>query len=327
MNAWAVGSAGSIYHSSDGGKEWHRQLGEQQRSDIREVLFYNDKVGWIASSDGTLSETNDGGQTWERLNIRTRQPLIGIHFTSLEPKWGWTMRRDGTVHYTTNGTVWSAGETPEQPPFIEGDPPGTYSLNDVDFGKFSEGWAVGRYGDIIHNRDGGPTWSLQRTTTNDTLQSIDMKFSPLGWAVGQAGTIQRTVNGGEYWKMHESNTIYNLNSVDFVTKRIGWIVGEAGLVLKTEDGGFTWQPNMTGTAQTLNSIIAISEGELFAVGNSGTIVRSEDGGKTWQQEHTDIDNDLYVISKAKNGNTLWVVGQWGVILRRNLNTRLQASKR
>ena len=146
-------------------------------------------------------------------------------------------------------------------------------------------------------------------------------------AVGQAGTIQRTVNGGEYWKMHESNTIYNLNSVDFVTKRIGWIVGEAGLVLKTEDGGFTWQPNMTGTAQTLNSIIAISAEELFAVGNSGTIVRSEDGGKTWQQEHTDIDNDLYVISKAKNGNTLWVVGQWGVILRRNLDTRLQASKR
>ena len=127
--------------------------------------------------------------------------------------------------------------------------------------------------------------------------------------------------------MHESNTIYNLNSVDFVTKRIGWIVGEAGLVLKTEDGGFTWQPKMTGTAQTLNSIIAISEEKLFAVGGSGTIVRSEDGGKTWQQEHTDIDNDLYVISKAKNGNTLWVVGQWGVILRRNLDAQLQASKR
>ena len=147
MNVWAVGSSGSIYHSSDGGKEWQRQIGEQQRSDIKEVLFYNNKVGWIASSDGNLSETNDGGQTWERLNIRTRQPLIGIHFTSLEPKWGWTMRRDGTVHYTTNGTVWSAGETPEQPPFIEGDPPGAYSLSDVDFGKFSEGWAVGRYGD------------------------------------------------------------------------------------------------------------------------------------------------------------------------------------
>ena len=144
MNAWAVGEAGSIFHSKDGGKTWKRQLGEQQRNDIREVMFYNNKIGWIARTDGSLSETQDGGQTWDRLNIRTRQPLIGIHFTSLEPKWGWTMRRDGTVHYTTDGISWSAGETPEQPPFIEGNPSGTYSLNDVDFGKFSEGWAVGQ---------------------------------------------------------------------------------------------------------------------------------------------------------------------------------------
>ena len=121
-------------------------------------------------------ETQDGGKTWEKLAIRTNQRLIGIHFASLDPKWGWTMRSDGTVLYTTDGKTWTAGDTPERPPFIEGDPPGRYSINDVDFGKFSEGWGVGRFGDIIHNKDGGPTWTLQRTTANDTLTSVDMKF-------------------------------------------------------------------------------------------------------------------------------------------------------
>ena len=29
QNAWAVGSAGSIYRTLDGGENWERQLGEQ----------------------------------------------------------------------------------------------------------------------------------------------------------------------------------------------------------------------------------------------------------------------------------------------------------
>ena len=40
-HAWAVGSGGSIYHTTDGGQTWERQLGEQQRNDFREVLFYD----------------------------------------------------------------------------------------------------------------------------------------------------------------------------------------------------------------------------------------------------------------------------------------------
>jgi hypothetical protein len=37
---------------------------------------------------------------------------------------------------------------------------------------------------------------------------------------------------------------------------------------------------------------------------------------TWTQQHTDIDNDLYAITLTKDGDTLWVVGQWGVVLRK-----------
>ena len=35
------------------------------------------------------------------------------------------------------------------------------------------------------------------------------------------------------------------------------------------------------------------------LGEEGTIIRSVDGGETWKQEHTDIDNNLYVITRAK----------------------------
>ena len=59
----------------------------------------------------------------------------------------------------------------------------------------------------------------------------------------------------------------------------------------------------------------------------GTIGHSTDGGETWEQEHTDIDNNLYVITRSKDGKALWVVGQWGVVLRRNLETKEQMSMR
>jgi photosystem II stability/assembly factor-like uncharacterized protein len=327
-HAWAVGSAGSIYHTADGGETWERQLGEQQRNDFREVLFYDDKNGWIAGDGGVLLETQDGGQTWETLPSRTRQRLIGVHFASLEPeKWGWAMQRDGTVLYTTDGNTWTAGDTPERPPFMEDDPLGNFSLNDVAFGKFSEGWAVGQFGDIIHNKDGGPTWTPQRTTANDRLTSVDMKFAPLGWAVGQSGVTQRTINDGEYWRLHETKSNYDLNAVSFITKRKGWAAGEAGIVLRTTDGGFTWEPKLTGVPKDLHGIVAISEKEIYAVGEEGTIVRSTDGGETWEQEHTDIDNNLYVITRSKDGKALWVVGQWGVVLRRKIETPVRMSMR
>jgi len=58
-----------------------------------------------------------------------------------------------------------------------------FRMNDVGFGKFSEGWAVGDDGQILHNQDGGPIWTAQRTSTGRNLIDLDMKFAPLGWAV------------------------------------------------------------------------------------------------------------------------------------------------
>jgi len=327
QQAWAVGAAGQIYHTADGGQNWKRQLGEQQLDNFRDVLFYDDQNGWIAGDGGTLLETQDGGQTWKQLASRTRQRVVGVHFTSLEPKWGWAMQRDGTVLYTTDGKTWTPGDTPERPPFIEGDPPRSFAMNDIDFGKFSEGWAVGVDGQIIHNKDGGPTWTPQRTTTGKDLIGVDMKFAPLGWAVGHSGIIQRTINGGEYWRFHETQTGYDLEAVSFIAKRKGWAAGKYGIVLKTTDGGFNWEAKTTGLTKTLHGILALSETEIYVVGDKGLILHSIDGGDTWEQEHTDIDNDLYVITRAKDGKALWVAGQWGVVLRRKLETQERMSMR
>ena len=312
-------SAGQIYATIDGGKTWHHQLGEPP-DNFRDMLFLDEKNGWIAGDNGVLLSTEDGGENWKRLESGTTDRIVDVHFISLDPKWGWAMERDGTLIYTIDGEDWSIDDKQELPERFLPDLPQhqlpPLSINEVAFGNFSEGWAVGENGDIIHNLDGGPIWEFQRTSTGKNLTSVDMKFAPLGWAVGTNGVIQRTVNGGEYWKFHETHAGYDLYAVSFITKRKGWAVGRAGIILFTSDGGFTWESKLSSVAKTLYDILALSEQELYAVGASGTIIHSTDGGETWEQEHTGVDNDLYTITRVKDGNTLWVVGQGGVVLRR-----------
>ena len=327
QHAWAVGDAGHIYHTENGGQTWERQLGEQL-DDFRDILFIDNTHGWIVGDNGLLLETQNGGQTWTPVKSGTEQPLVGVHFANVSglnaedtTRWGWSMRRDGTVLYTTNGVKWSAGQTPTRPGLFEEDPPLPFEINDVAFGNFSEGWAVGRDGQIIHNQDGGPIWTPQRTSTGKDLERVEMKFAPLGWAVGHSGIIQRTINGGGYWKHHETDTGYNLYGVSFITKRKGWAAGDYGIILRTTGGGFKWEALSSGVTKTLYGILALSDQEIYTVGASGTILRSVDGGTTWEQEHTDISNNLYTIVSTPNDDTLWVVGQWGVVLRREISSK------
>ena len=115
------------------------------------------------------------------------------------------------------------------------------------------------------------------------------------------------------------HTGYSLYDVSFITKRKGWAVGAYGIILRTTGGGFKWEAVSSGVTADLYSVTVLSEDEIYAVGAKGTILHSTDGGDTWEQEHTDIGNDLYQIVHAKEGNTLWVVGQWGVVLRRKID--------
>ena len=120
-----------------------KQLGDSRLSDLKDILFYDDTHGWIAGDRGMFLETQDGGRNWTLLKTGTRQDIIGIRFVGFDRQWGWAMQRNGTILYTTNGQKWSQDQTPMRLPIFEEDPPRSFRMNDVGFGKFSEGWAVG----------------------------------------------------------------------------------------------------------------------------------------------------------------------------------------
>ena len=100
-------TAGHIFNTADSGKTWQHQLGEPVEN-FWDVQFLDEHHGWIAGDNGVLLATEDGGENWIHLQTCTTQRIIDVHFTSLDPKWGWAMIRDGTLLYTTDGNDWSA---------------------------------------------------------------------------------------------------------------------------------------------------------------------------------------------------------------------------
>jgi Photosynthesis system II assembly factor YCF48/Putative zinc-finger len=69
-DVWAGGSAAMLYHSSDSGAHWTRELssssGAALTGDITSIEFSDSQHGRIVTSTGEVWITSDDGQTWTR---------------------------------------------------------------------------------------------------------------------------------------------------------------------------------------------------------------------------------------------------------------------
>jgi len=63
---WVVGQG--IWHTSDGGETWRKQLSISDAShELRSVLFVDDQLGWAQSLDAVW-RTHDAGKTWAKMS-------------------------------------------------------------------------------------------------------------------------------------------------------------------------------------------------------------------------------------------------------------------
>jgi photosystem II stability/assembly factor-like uncharacterized protein/LmbE family N-acetylglucosaminyl deacetylase len=69
----------------------------------------------------------------------------------------------------------------------------------------TQAWVVGRPGSVIlHTRDLGETWEIQRTGQPLPLNSVFFLNASRGWAAGELGQILGTQDGGRNWKIQRS---------------------------------------------------------------------------------------------------------------------------
>ena len=196
-------------------------------------------------------------------------------------------------------------------------------LFSVSFADEKEGWAVGRWGTVLHTTDGGQTWGRQQTGLTYTLTAVNFIDARNGWAVGDEGTIVHTTDGGSTWEKQKSPVSSFLMGIAFATKQKGWIVTERTNILHTEDGGKTWTVQFRDQDFILKAVSFCDEQTGWAVGEYGYIYHTTNGGKTWVQqagefgfseETGDVVGGTYLFDViAVNPQTAWVVGIDGYV--------------
>lgn len=96
---WAVGSAGKIFASADGGKTWRAQ-NSGTIADLFDVRFVAPNEGWAAGDGGAVLHTIDGGNTWTQEKIDSTHRLERFAFVGREK--GFAVGFAGTILSYTN---------------------------------------------------------------------------------------------------------------------------------------------------------------------------------------------------------------------------------
>ena len=60
---WAVGHAGAILKTNDGGASWESKTSEI-KSELIDVSFINVNIGWVIGANGIILKTTNGGTNW-----------------------------------------------------------------------------------------------------------------------------------------------------------------------------------------------------------------------------------------------------------------------
>lgn len=208
---WAIGSWGTVLHTTDGGEHWSLQI-VNEIEDIFDIYFVDSKVGWA----------------------------VGGRFTG-ESVWGWPELEPVLLKSVDSGNNWIIQSILEE---------FAYSPFSVFFLDKECGWVVGSstgeesHGLIIKTTDGGKTWALQ-DSVDVSIRELFFVNDQIGWAVGGWSsaykvTILKTENGGENWISQSGGVSGVIESIFFIDENSGWAVGTDNIILKTEDGGDNW---------------------------------------------------------------------------------------
>jgi photosystem II stability/assembly factor-like uncharacterized protein len=199
----AVGGDGTIAQTTDGGIWWQQVMTDWLSAEYYGVSIINQWDSWIcagwpdslAIGQGYIVPTNDGGITWDTLNgyhAAGYEDFFDIHFfNNLEGivVGGNESDYSPLIWKTTDGgSTWNPISTPGN----------SYYLRAVDF-VGNEGWAVGRFGTIIHTTDSGNSWTGQTSPATTTLFDVDFTDNLHGIACGY-DHILVTTDGGQNWQ-------------------------------------------------------------------------------------------------------------------------------
>lgn len=294
QQGWYVNGYGNIYHTSDGGETWQKQL-EKKGTFFRCIAFV-DSLRGFAGTVGTdyfpnvsdtipLYGTIDGGKTW------TAVPYDGPYVKGL---CALEIVREQFINH---------GQT-------------DYKVHLFGVGR------VGAPANMMVSHDGGITWSSKSMDDNcKMLFDITMLDKNTGFAcaasdqdVSQSNAlILKTADGGKTWKkVYQSQRPFETTwKASFPTHTTGYVTIQSynpdptvkqQRVAKTTDGGETWsEMNLVEDAQAREFGVGFVDENHGFVGTMKSGYETKDGGLHWTPVDLGMACNKIRIYKGKNG--------------------------
>jgi photosystem II stability/assembly factor-like uncharacterized protein len=159
------------------------------------------------------------------------------------------------------------------------------------------------------------TWTVQNSSTNQSLVDVKIIDQDIAVAVGVNGTIVRTSNGGTNWSTISTPTTTNFYGLEKQGDTLH-AVGNFGVYLRSLDAGLTWsQISLSGNSNDCyKSMVLLDDQTLLASGgtcyssNGPFIYKSTNGGDSWTQIPFSGSSALYKFS-YHSGNNI-ALGAW-----------------
>jgi len=200
--------------------------------------------------------------------------------------------------------------------------PTDVTLTSVSFVDDQRGWAVGHWGVVLHTTDGGETWALQRTDTQQDRPLFAVHFfdAQHGVAVGLWSLVLVTQDGGAHWQavdmpIPDGSKKADLNLLGLFADAKGHLFApaEKGMVLRSDDQGRHWSYLATGYKGSFWTGVATADGKLIVAGLRGSLYRSADDGRTWARIDTRSKSSITALAVV--GAQVVGVGLEGLVLR------------
>jgi len=270
MTAYAVGEAGAIVKTSDGGESF-TSLTSGTGSNLNGVHFTHPDTGFAVGDAGTILHTTDGGANWSARSGTTHK-LNDVHFSNSQD--GYAAGVSGTVVASHDG-----GET-----WTEQAAPTTLDLTSI-WSLDSQHSLVASIGGSLWNRESDQYYWEEWEYFDNTITDIFYSDDGWGFYVGARSSLEqygnrtiilRTSSELHTWEPIPAENLFTLRGVAFADGSVGVVVGDNGTIFSTANGGDVWVYDDYAASHNIHDVDWFPGQRPLAVGQSGLVLRRDE---------------------------------------------------
>ncbi len=285
----AVGDAGSVVTTGDGGANWSDQDPDTQ-NDLLGVSCPSNTTCFAVGSRGAIVKSNDGGASWHDLNSHVNTLLSGI--SCADSANCVAVGAFGTILTTDDqGAIWNPAD------------PGTSAyLDGVTCDGSGLCLAVGEGGLVLRSTDGGQTWSESDSGVGDELMSVSCADASSCVASGSAGTVISSSDGGSSWTTQGTGTSRAFRAASATTENQAFVVGDAAAIQRVCPAG--------GSCLSIDDV-SVTEGDSGTTDASFTVTLSSPSDQTVTVDYQTSDGTAKAPDdyEAQSGTLTFAPGE------------------